>query len=61
VVVLRLAGLAVAIALGALIVLYISSGERRYLRYAWRLFGITLAAVLVFLVLLALERLASLA
>jgi hypothetical protein len=61
VLVLRLAGLAVAVALGVLIVLYMVSSERRYLRYAWRLFGVTLAAALVFLVLLALEKVATLA
>lgn len=54
----RIVGLGVAVALGVLVVLFMLSGERKYLRVAWRVFKIALAFVLVFLLLLAFERVA---
>lgn len=55
--VLRVVGVLAAIGLGVLVLLYILSGDRRYLRYAWRLFQVSLGVVLVFLLLLFGERL----
>ncbi|HEX5093862.1 MAG TPA: hypothetical protein VFV84_14330 [Burkholderiales bacterium] len=52
----RLAGLAVALALGVCVALYMATGERRYLRWAGRIFTIFLAAAVVFLLLLFAER-----
>jgi hypothetical protein len=57
VLVLRVVGVLAAIGLGVLVLLYILSGDRRYLRYAWRLFQVSLGVVLVFLLLLFGERL----
>lgn len=55
--VLRVLGFAAAFGLGVLILLFLLSGDRRYLRYAWRLFQVTLGLVLLILVLLFGERL----
>lgn len=55
--ILRVVGVLAAIGLGVLLLLYILSGDRRYLRYAWRLFQVSLGAVLLFLLLLFGERL----
>lgn len=54
--VVRLAGLAVAIALAVCVALYLATGERRYLTAAWRIFTVALVAVVVFLLLLFGER-----
>ncbi|NTV12297.1 MAG: hypothetical protein HGA47_16245 [Zoogloea sp.] len=54
--ILRLVGLLVAIGIGASLFAYMFSGNRRYLGYAWLLFRAALMVVLVFLVLMALER-----
>jgi len=59
VLVLRVAGLLVAVALGALVLLYMMSGERKYLRIAWGVFKVALFAVLLFLLILFFERLAE--
>lgn len=55
--ILRVAGLAVAVALGVLVLLYTFTGERRYLSIAWQVFKVALAAALVLLLLLFFERL----
>jgi len=55
--VLRVAGLLVAVALGVLVLLYMASGERKYLRIAWGVFKVALFAVVVFLLILFFERL----
>lgn len=47
----------VAIALGVCVAAWAITGERRWLRYAWRLFKVALAVVLAFLLLLFGERL----
>jgi len=57
VLILRIAGLFAAIGRGVLVLMYLFSGERRYLRYAWRLFQVLLGVVLVALLLLFGERL----
>ncbi len=53
----RIVGVLAAIGLGILILLYLISGDRRYLGYAWRLFQVCLGVVLVALLLLFGERL----
>jgi len=53
----RLVGLAAAIALGVCVLLYVTTGERRYLRLAWILFRAALFLLLAFLLLLFGERL----
>ena len=53
----RVLGLLVAVALGVCALMYMVSGERKYLRYAWQTFKYALfLAVLVLLLLLG-ERL----
>ncbi len=47
----------VAIALGACVLLWLLTNERRWLRYAWRLFKVALLVVVLFLLLLFGERL----
>lgn len=55
----RLLGLGVAVALGSLVLMYLASGERRYLGYAWRLFRYSLFLAVFVLLLLFAERLAD--
>jgi hypothetical protein len=55
----RVLGLAVAVALGVCIVLYLASGERRYLRYAWQVLKVALALFVVALLLILGERLVN--
>ena len=55
--VIRIAGLLVAIALGVCVLLWAISGERKWLLYAWMLFKVALVVVVVFLLLLFGERL----
>jgi len=55
--VLRVAGLLVAVALGVLVLLYMMSGERKYLRIVWRVFKVSLFAVVLILLILFFERL----
>jgi hypothetical protein len=53
----RIFGLLVAVALGVLVMAYAITGERRYLRYAWQLFKYALFLALLVLLLLFGERL----
>jgi hypothetical protein len=53
----RLLGLLVAVALGSLVLMYLTSGERRYLGYAWRLFRYSLFLAVFVLILIFAERL----
>lgn len=53
----RVIGLAVAVALGALVLLYVFTGERKYLGIAWRVLKYALFLVILVLTLFALERL----
>lgn len=55
----RLLGLLVAVALGSLILMYLASGERTYLGYAWRLFRYSLFLAVFVLILIFAERLAD--
>lgn len=56
-VVLRLIGILVLIAIVGSIALYLFTRSRRYLTFAWRVFQFAFVFLLVFLALYALERL----
>ncbi len=56
-IIVRAAVLLAAVGLAVLVILFLVSGERRYLRYAWRLFQVILGVVLFVLLLLFGERL----
>lgn len=53
----RIIGLLAALGIGALVLMYMVSGERRYLRIAWRAFKYALVLVLFTLGLFFFERL----
>lgn len=54
---LRIIGLLAAIALAVSVLLYMLSGERKYLGFAWRVFKYSLFVVVLILLLFASERL----
>lgn len=56
----RVVGLLVAIALGVCVVVWLVTGERKWLKFAWTLFRVALFVVVLFLVLLFGERLLTL-
>ena len=56
--VLRIAMLLALILIGGLVLAWFIGGNRKYLRLAWRVFQVILAAVLGFFALLVMERLA---
>jgi hypothetical protein len=56
-VVLRLVGLLALIAIGAALVLYLFTRNRRYLTFAWRVFQFTVIFLMVLMALYVLERL----
>ncbi len=53
----RVVGLVVAVALGVSVLLWAMTGERKWLRIAWRLFRYAVFAVALVLLLLLAERL----
>ena len=55
--VLRIAMLLALILIGGLVLAWFIGGNRKYLRLAWRVFQVILAAVLGFFALLVTERL----
>ena len=55
--VVRIVAVLAAIALGVCVLLWLTTGERKWLRYAWILFKVALFLVVAFLVLLFGERL----
>lgn len=55
--VLRIVALLVAIGIGVTVLAWVFTGNRKYLKVAWRIFQFGLAGILVFLVLLFFERL----
>jgi hypothetical protein len=57
VLVLRIVALLAAIAVGVCALAWVFTGNRKYLRVAWRVFQFALAAALLFLSLLFFERL----
>ena len=54
---LRVIGLLAGIGLGVSVLMYMLSGERKYLRFAWRLFKYSLFVVVLILLLFLGERL----
>ena len=56
-IVLRLVGLLVLIAIAGSLALYLFTRNRRYLTFAWRVFQFAFVFLLVFLALYVLERL----
>lgn len=55
--VLRIVALLAVIAVGVCALAWVFTGDRKYLRVAWRVFQFALGAILLFLVLLFFERL----
>ena len=55
--VLRIVALLAAIAVGVLVMAWVFTGNRKYLRVAWRVFQFAVAGTLLFLALLFFERL----
>lgn len=55
--VLRIVALLAVIAVGVAVLFWVFTGNRKYLRVAWRVFQLSLAAILVFLAILFFERL----
>ena len=53
----RLLGLLTAIGLSVAVLLYMVTAERKYLRFAWRLFKYALFAIVVVLLMFLFERL----
>jgi hypothetical protein len=53
---LRVAAILVVITLGASLVLYLTTRNRRYLKFSWNLFRFAVLFALVFFALLVLER-----
>lgn len=54
---LRVIGLLATIGMGVSVLMYMVSGERKFLRFAWRLFKYSLFVVVLILLLFAAERL----
>ncbi len=55
--VLRIVALLAVISIGVTVLLWVFTGDRKYLRVAWRIFQFSLAGVLLFLALMFFERL----
>lgn len=55
--VVRIVGLLLAIALGVCVLLWLATGERKWLRFGWGLFKAALFVVVLILVLMFGERL----
>jgi len=53
----RVLGLLVAVGLGVCVLMYVMTGERRYLRYAWLVFKYALFLLVLILLLMFGERL----
>jgi hypothetical protein len=56
----RIVAVLAALALGVCVLLWLVTGERKWLRYAWTLFKVSLCVVVIFLLLLFGERLLAL-
>jgi uncharacterized membrane protein len=56
--VLRILGALLVIALGASAAVYLVTKDRRWLRFSWQLFKVGILILLIILALMALERLA---
>lgn len=55
--VLRIVALLAVIVVGVSVLAWVFTGNRKYLKVAWRVFLFSLTAILIFLVLLFFERL----
>jgi hypothetical protein len=55
--VLRIVALLAAIGIGVTVLAWVFTGNRKYLKFAWRIFQFGLIAALVFLALMFFERL----
>lgn len=55
--VLRIVALLAVIAVGVSVLAWAFTGDRKFLRFAWRIFQVALAVTLAFLLLLFFERL----
>ncbi|HTP95211.1 MAG TPA: hypothetical protein VMK05_05140 [Burkholderiales bacterium] len=55
-IVVRLVGILALVVVGACLLAYLVSRNRRYLRIAWQVFRLGVAVVLILLVLLVIER-----
>jgi hypothetical protein len=55
----RVFGLLVAVALGGCVLMYLATSERRYLRYAWLIFKYAVFLAAFVLLLIFAERLAG--
>ena len=55
--ILRIVALLAVIGMGVAAMAWVFTGNRKYLKVAWRIFQVSLVAVLLFLVLLFFERL----
>lgn len=53
----RVLGLLVAVGLGVCVLMYVMTGERKYLRYAWLVFKYALFLLVLILLLMFGERL----
>ncbi len=53
----RIIGLATAVGLGVMVLLWALTGERKWLRLAWRLFRVAVFVILLVLLLFFAERL----
>jgi hypothetical protein len=56
----RIVGLLAVIALGVCVAVWLATGDRRWLRFAWQLAKVALIVVVLFLALLFGERLLAL-
>ena len=56
--VLRIVALLAVIAVGVAVLAWVFTGNRKYLRVAWRIFQFALGGILLFLAILFFERLA---
>ncbi|HEX9451718.1 MAG TPA: hypothetical protein VF934_09930 [Burkholderiales bacterium] len=57
--ILRILGALLVITVGASVAVYLVTKDRRWLRFSWQILKFGLAIILIFLALLALERLAT--
>jgi uncharacterized membrane protein len=57
--ILRILGALLVITVGASAAVYLVTKDRRWLRFSWQILKFGLAIILIFLALLALERLAT--
>lgn len=57
--ILRILGALLVIAIGVSLTIYLMTKDRRWLRFSWQILKFGLIMILIFIALLALERLAT--